>query len=127
MITIDYPTNNTVFRSRSAAPSRTAAYPSGEPTIYRAMRRPVDDADLACDRCATDKVPMVGAIVDPTAQIVRVFCGSCYPRTRLARLAHREWRTFEATGTDRWNRELLTTVLTSAGLLDAGNAGARRI
>jgi hypothetical protein len=127
MITINYPTNNTVFRSRNVAPRLGAAHSQGEPTIYRAMRGPVEEAELTCDRCATDKVPMVGVIVDPEAQVVRVFCGSCYPRTRLARLAHREWRTFEATGTDRWDRELLTTVLTSAGLLDARKAGARRI
>src|SRR5712692_8270709 len=109
MITINHPTNNTIFRSRSLPTQQNAVYAQSEPTIYRAMRRPVEDADLACDRCASETVPMVGVIVDPAAQVARVFCGSCYPRTRLARLAHREWQTFEATGTDRWDRELLTT------------------
>ena len=123
MITISHPTNKTIFHSRNAAPRLDAWQQEGEPTIYRAMRRPQEEADLACDRCATDKVPMVGAIVDPAAQVVRVFCGSCYPRTRLARLAHREWRSFEATGTDRLDRDRLAIVLTSAGILDAGKAG----
>ncbi len=127
MITINYPTTNTVFRSRNLPPQHSAVYAQSEPTTYRAMHRPVENADLACDRCATDTVPMVGVIVDPEAQLARVFCGPCYGRTRLARLAHREWRTFETTGPDRWTRELLTTVLTSAGLLDAGKAGTSRV
>ena len=35
------------------------------------------------------------------------------------RLAHREWLSFETTGPDRWDRALLTSVLTSAGVLGA--------
>ena len=85
------------------------------------MRRP-RETDLTCDRCATDGAPIIGVIVVPAAQEVRTYCGPCYERTKLARMANREWRAFEATGQDQWDRDLLTSVLTSAGLLQADHS-----